>query len=71
MNKQEGRKGFPPRGKLSAKRTDEGRPCRDCLYTGLCGTRAPHPALRGHLSPPLGEGKKNLTQLHRRVRFMY
>ena len=67
-----GAKRLPPRGKLSAKRTDEGRPCRDCLFTGLCGTRAPHPALRGHLFPPLGgKAKKNLTQLHRRVRFMY
>ena len=24
---------------------------------GYCGTRAPHPALRGHL-PPKGEGKE-------------
>ena len=70
MNKREGRKGFPPRGKLSAKRTDEGDLA---AIASSRGSAAHVPLIRpcGATFPPSGEGKKHLTQLHRRVRFMY
>ena len=39
--------GFPPRGKLSAERTDEGKACDCCLFTGGQRRAAPHPASVG------------------------
>ena len=60
---------FPPRrGKLSAKRTDEGRVCRNCPITGLllrwgraCPARGgppppPGPSRRGEPAFPRGAG---------------
>ena len=47
-------KRLPPRGKLSAKRTDEGQTSHHNPFLGDIGTAAPHPAF-GHL-PPVGEG---------------
>mgnify|MGYP000168665047 FL=1 len=42
--------------RLSAKRTDEGQPCRYSPFVFDCGKAAPHPALRGHL-PPWGKAR--------------
>ena len=47
-------KGFSLGEKLSAKRTDEGQPCRCSPFVGRGDKRASHPALRGHL-PPRGK----------------
>jgi len=38
---------LPPRGKLSAKRTDEGKACGSDPLTGNHGKHAPHPASGG------------------------
>ena len=51
---------FPPWGKLSAKRTDEGQPCHCSPLMGYNRRLAPHPALRGHLPPPRGKAKEIL-----------
>lgn len=46
-----------PRGKLSAKRTDEGKACGSDPLTGNHGKRAPHPASgRASAIFPIGEG---------------
>ena len=59
------RKGSPPpRGKLPAERTDEGRPCRDCPFTAQ--HRQTHPssdlASPGHL-PPRGKVQTNPSKI--------
>ena len=38
-----GRKRLPPRGKLSPKVTDEGKPCRGCTQTDCGRELPPHP----------------------------
>ena len=44
---ERGEKRLPPRGKLSAKRTDEGQTFRGSPLAGNSGTAAPHPSVVG------------------------
>ena len=61
--KPSGWNGFPRGGSCQRPRplTDEGRACHYCVFTACCGKLSPRPALRGHLLPPRGEGKKKFT----------
>ena len=59
-------KGFSPREKLSAKRTDEGRTFRGSPFPGNHGNAAPHPSAVGGPQTPSPK-KRTVPDPGRRV----